>query len=91
MECRLCKRDDPHVHVSDNVVARLHRLKFKRSLRLSDISNVDFGIPAVNYRGRWIMVTPGFLDLIWPKVRAQVLRARPHPEDDEDPEEDDEA
>lgn len=87
MDCRLCRRDDPHVHVSDNVVARLHRLTGKRALKLDLISNVDFGIPAVNYRGRWIVVTPGFLDSVYPKIKDRISRPRQIPEDVEDAEE----
>lgn len=57
-------------------------------LKLRKIRNVDFGIPAVNYGGRWMVVTPGFLDSIWPRIKDQLRSPlRPNKDDDEQHEE----
>lgn len=78
--CRLCVLSDPHVHVSDSVVAAVHMFNKKRTkLKLRKIRNIDWTIPAINYAGTWHKVSIDFLEQVWPLVREQVMRSRPRP------------
>ncbi len=85
--CRLCGLSDPHVHVSENVVAAVRLFNTKRKkLKLRKITNVDWSIPAINYAGAWYQVSIGLLEEIWPLVRAQIKRSglRPPEQDQQD-------
>lgn len=68
---------DDHVHVSDGVVAALHSFKkIPKTLKLHRITNVDWGAPAINYKGRWVRVPVEVIESVWPLIKDRIVRSR---------------
>lgn len=74
--CRLCYMIEPHVHTALHHVERAYPFT-QKTVTLSSVESVDFGLPALKIGGQWFQVDAKTIDEVWPEFQKS-LAMRPH-------------
>lgn len=77
--CRMCPEQTRHVHYQGRVCP-VSRNGIGHQFIATLIDGLDFGVPAVRYKGVWWAVTQKYVESVFPKIRLRLMR---HPEVEE--------
>jgi hypothetical protein len=76
VDCRICVLREAHVHVSDVRLELAHVPPDDFAFRPSQITGIDFALPAVKQAGTWWLCTQELVAMVWPRWKKKIAGRR---------------